>query len=39
MSHVVKTEFFGFSKRNVKVQPCNLKNYSIMTASILKPKL
>ena len=29
MSHMVKIEFFDFSERNLKVQPCNLKNYSV----------
>ena len=39
MSHVVKIEFIDFSERNLKVQPCKLKNYSVMIASIYKPKL
>ena len=34
MSHVVKTDFFDSSQTNEKVQPCSLRKYSIMIASI-----
>ena len=32
--YVVKIYFFDFAGRYLKVQPCNLKNYSVMISSI-----